>query len=182
MLTPKNMHALRTLFNIAHKLHPVLGSSWILVLENLNSLDRILNSPRTTTQVRNTFILATHPSKHLINLCTDALLIGVSDSTSFEKLSMNNNVIATPSMDGHVRARKSSNCMQDAASASSMGGMPSDLAILSVAANQLFQSTEHMGTEAVVCILIGLRSVSNRALPTAFQLPSQSRCAVRLET
>ncbi len=51
MLTPKNMHALRTLFNIAHKLHPVLGSSWILVLENLNSLDRILNSPRTTTQV-----------------------------------------------------------------------------------------------------------------------------------
>ena len=57
-----------------------------------------------------------------------------------------------------------------------MGGMPSDLAILSVAANQLFQSTEHMGTEAVVCILTGLRSVSNRALPTAFQLPSQSRC------
>ena len=52
MLTPKNMHALRTLFNLAHKLHPVLGSSWILVLENLNSLDRILNSPRTTTQVR----------------------------------------------------------------------------------------------------------------------------------
>lgn len=57
--------------------------------------------------------------------------------------------------------------------------MPSDLAILSVAANQLFQSTEHMGTEAVVCILTGLRSVSNRALPTAFQLPSQSRCAAR---
>ena len=50
MLTPKNMHALRTLFNIAHVLHPVLGGSWILVLENLNSLDRILNSPRTTTQ------------------------------------------------------------------------------------------------------------------------------------
>ena len=50
VLTPKNMHALRTLFNIAHVLHPVLGGSWILVLENLNSLDRILNSPRTTTQ------------------------------------------------------------------------------------------------------------------------------------
>lgn len=51
VLTLKNMHALRTLFNIAHKLHPVLGTSWILVLENLNTLDRILNSPRTTTQV-----------------------------------------------------------------------------------------------------------------------------------
>ena len=51
VLTAKNVHALRTLFNVAHKLHPLLGSSWLLVLENLNSLDRILNSPRTTTQV-----------------------------------------------------------------------------------------------------------------------------------
>lgn len=59
-----------------------------------------------------------------------------------------------------------------------MGGMPSYLAILSVAANQLFQSTEHMGTEAVICILTGLRNVSNRSLPTAFQLPSQSRCVL----
>lgn len=50
VLTAKNVHALRTLFNVAHKLHPLLGSSWLLVLENLNSLDRILNSPRTTTQ------------------------------------------------------------------------------------------------------------------------------------
>lgn len=66
-------------------------------------------------------------------------------------------------------------CLQDAASAGSMGGMPSELAVLSVAANQLFQSTQHMGTEAVVCILTGLRSVSNRALPTAFQLPSHAR-------
>ena len=60
VLTPKNMHALRTLFNIAHKLHPVLGSSWILVLENLNSLDRILNSPRTTTQVNILHSVADH--------------------------------------------------------------------------------------------------------------------------
>ena len=51
VLTAKNVHALRTLFNVAHKLHPLLGPSWLLVLENLNSLDRILNSPRTTTQV-----------------------------------------------------------------------------------------------------------------------------------
>jgi len=65
VLTPKNMHALRTLFNIAHKLHPVLGSSWILVLENLNSLDRILNSPRTTTQVNRLRSGADHiPGRH----------------------------------------------------------------------------------------------------------------------
>ena len=74
MLTPKNMHALRTLFNIAHKLHPVLGSSWILVLENLNSLDRILNSPRTTTQVRRPAVQPPQPSGHLCKLCADAFL------------------------------------------------------------------------------------------------------------
>jgi hypothetical protein len=52
VLTAKNVHALRTLFNVAHRLHPLLGFSWLLVIENLNSLDRILNSPRTTTQAR----------------------------------------------------------------------------------------------------------------------------------
>lgn len=47
-----DVQALRTLFNVAHRLHPLLGSSWLLVIENMNSLDRILNSPRTTTQVQ----------------------------------------------------------------------------------------------------------------------------------
>ena len=51
MLTPKNVHALRTLFNIAHRLHHLLGPAWVLVLDILNTLDRILQSPRTTTQV-----------------------------------------------------------------------------------------------------------------------------------
>ncbi|KAK9868608.1 hypothetical protein WJX84_001848 [Apatococcus fuscideae] len=50
ILTPKNVQALRTLFNIAHRLDHKLGSSWVLVLGNLNTLDRILHSPRTTTQ------------------------------------------------------------------------------------------------------------------------------------
>ena len=52
VLTPKNVHALRTLFNIAHRLHHVLGPAWVLVLDILNMLDKILQSPRTTTQVR----------------------------------------------------------------------------------------------------------------------------------
>lgn len=51
VLTPKNVQALRTLFNIAHRLDHKLGSSWVLVLGNLNTLDRILHSPQTTTQV-----------------------------------------------------------------------------------------------------------------------------------
>ncbi|GAV64231.1 Sec7_N domain-containing protein [Cephalotus follicularis] len=50
VLTPKNVQALRTLFNIAHRLHNVLGPSWILVLETLSSLDRAIHSPHATTQ------------------------------------------------------------------------------------------------------------------------------------
>jgi hypothetical protein len=61
VLTPKNVHALRTLFNAAHRLHALLGPSWALVLENLNSLDRILNSPRTTTQVSYLFLFSGSP-------------------------------------------------------------------------------------------------------------------------
>ena len=61
VLTPKNVHALRTLFNIAHRLHHLLGPAWVLVLDILNTLDRILQSPRTTTQVR---LCTSHISAH----------------------------------------------------------------------------------------------------------------------
>ena len=64
VLTPKNVHALRTLFNIAHRLHHLLGPAWVLVLDILNTLDRILQSPRTTTQV--SFLKAMH---HLCCSC-----------------------------------------------------------------------------------------------------------------
>lgn len=50
VLTQKNVQALRTLFNIAHRLHNVLGPSWVLVLETLAGLDRAINSPHATTQ------------------------------------------------------------------------------------------------------------------------------------
>lgn len=50
VLTPKNVQALRTLFNIAHRLHNVLGPSWVLVLETLACLDRTINSPHASTQ------------------------------------------------------------------------------------------------------------------------------------
>ncbi|XP_073141433.1 uncharacterized protein [Henckelia pumila] len=50
VLTPKNVQALRTLFNIAHRLQNVLGHSWVLVLETLSALDRAIHSPHATTQ------------------------------------------------------------------------------------------------------------------------------------
>ncbi|KAL0926436.1 hypothetical protein M5K25_002670 [Dendrobium thyrsiflorum] len=48
VLTPKNVQALRTLFNVAHRLHNVLGASW--VLETLAALDRAIHSPHASTQ------------------------------------------------------------------------------------------------------------------------------------
>lgn len=51
VLGPKNVQAMRTLFNIAHRLSAVLGPAWSLVLETMNTLDKILNSPSTTTKV-----------------------------------------------------------------------------------------------------------------------------------
>ncbi|KAL8061656.1 hypothetical protein ABFX02_02G099900 [Erythranthe guttata] len=50
VLTPKNVQALRTLFNIAHRLQNVLGPSWVLVLETLSALDRAIHSPHATAQ------------------------------------------------------------------------------------------------------------------------------------
>uniref|UniRef100_A0A0D3EUK4 Protein MON2 homolog n=1 Tax=Oryza barthii TaxID=65489 RepID=A0A0D3EUK4_9ORYZ len=50
ILTPKNVQALRTLFNVAHRLHNVLGPSWVLVLETLAALDRAIHSPHASTQ------------------------------------------------------------------------------------------------------------------------------------
>lgn len=50
VLTPVNMQALRTLFNVVQELGNSLGSSWVLVVETLNRLDEILQSPKTTTQ------------------------------------------------------------------------------------------------------------------------------------
>ncbi|KAM7273445.1 hypothetical protein ACFE04_028109 [Oxalis oulophora] len=50
ILTPKNVQALRTLFNIAHRLQNVLGPSWVLVLETLAALDRAIHSPHAATQ------------------------------------------------------------------------------------------------------------------------------------
>jgi hypothetical protein len=50
-LSQKNVQALRTLFNIAHRLSDCLGQGWVYVMDVLNALDRMLVNPNTTTQV-----------------------------------------------------------------------------------------------------------------------------------
>ena len=49
VLTPKNIQALRTLFNVAHRLAATLGAAWEVILETLGALERALDSPGTTT-------------------------------------------------------------------------------------------------------------------------------------
>jgi len=60
ILTPKNVQALRTLFNVAHRLHNVLGPSWVLVLETLSALDRAIHSPHASTQGSISFCFKTY--------------------------------------------------------------------------------------------------------------------------
>lgn len=42
VLQPRNVQALRTLFNIAHRLADSLGASWGYVVDVLHGLDRVL--------------------------------------------------------------------------------------------------------------------------------------------
>ncbi|CAI5995602.1 unnamed protein product [Closterium sp. NIES-65] len=117
VLTPKNMHALRTLFNVSHRLCAVLGPSWELVMETLAALDRTIHSPYATSQ-------------------------DVSASAS------------TPSA-----GSRGSKELTGAPSS-----LQSDFSVLATLDAQLFQSTAHMDTAAVLALLAALRVVSNRAL------------------
>lgn len=82
VLTPKNVQALRTIFNIAHRLDSVLGSSWTLVLETLALLDRVIHSPHATTQE----VSAVVPrfSRELGTQSSDFNILSTLDSQLFE--------------------------------------------------------------------------------------------------
>ncbi|MCO5552453.1 hypothetical protein L7F22_005964 [Adiantum nelumboides] len=82
VLTPKNVQALRTIFNIAHRLDTVLGSSWTLVLETLALLDRVIHSPHATTQE----VSAVVPrfSRDLSTQSSDFNILSTLDSQLFE--------------------------------------------------------------------------------------------------
>ncbi|KAH7372647.1 hypothetical protein KP509_17G014700 [Ceratopteris richardii] len=82
VLTPKNVQALRTIFNIAHRLDSVLGPSWTLVLETLALLDRVIHSPHATTQE----VSAVVPrfSRDLGTQSSDFNILSTLDSQLFE--------------------------------------------------------------------------------------------------
>ena len=60
-------------------------------------------------------------------------------------------------------------------SSQSVKAQSSDLAILSAAARQLFESTVTMSTDSVVSILAALATVSQKSVPQAVQQPGHPR-------
>ncbi|XP_058754253.1 uncharacterized protein LOC131627411 isoform X2 [Vicia villosa] len=88
VLTPKNVQALRTLFNIAHRLHNVLGPSWVLVLETLAALDRAIHSPHATTQEVSTPV--TKFAKELSAQYSDFNILSSLNSQLFESSALMN--------------------------------------------------------------------------------------------
>jgi hypothetical protein len=110
VLTPKNIQALRTLFNVAHRLATSLGGAWFLILETMNALERALDSPGTTTAENQSLGPA-----------------------------------------GHKRS-------------GSQEGLNGDLAVLTVAAQQLFESTAQLNDAAMLDLAEALRQVSAKEL------------------
>ncbi|KAG1662961.1 hypothetical protein FOA52_006714 [Chlamydomonas sp. UWO 241] len=49
-LSTRNVATLKALFSSAHRLGPLLGDSWLYVVDVLNCLDRLLSSPHTTSE------------------------------------------------------------------------------------------------------------------------------------
>lgn len=109
--------------------------------------DRILNSPRTTTQVRSAApCLAPKPV-----LALSSLTLNSPGSPCARLVPSILELIAHPPC--------STPCLQEVSTQSGEAAMSSDLAILSAAASQLFECTRDMSREAVVALLSGLRDV-----------------------
>jgi hypothetical protein len=56
-------------------------------------------------------------------------------------------------------------------------GVPSDLEILSVAANQLFENTSKMSSDAVASLMLALQHVSSSSMAVLGQSPGAVRYA-----
>ena len=199
------------------------------MLDNLNSLDRILHSPRTTTQARAPLPapVTLHARQHmagptalarlslavLLHTCDRGgqhtylgAVVGLdmrgrcpgsmSDLISAASVMLDTwhdrqAVSPCPHQPGPstMPVAEASTCHLPVHSSARLrihvaappgcgrGEHASDLAILGVAAAQLFEGHGRHGHEAVVSILSALRLVSNRALPAAAQLarPAQVR-------
>jgi hypothetical protein len=177
VLAPKNVQSMRTLFNIAHRLSNVLGPAWGLVLETMNTLDKILHSPRTTTQARLVVDsqLELEQIRVLFSISVLAQLLMAPTSALLLRRFCETGCVGTPWAPALLAAtdRRCSQLLlllslfplQEVSAQSGEASMSSDLAILAAAASQLFECTHDMNREAVVSLLSGLRDVSMRHVP-----------------
>ncbi|CAM6084070.1 unnamed protein product [Calypogeia fissa] len=84
VLTVKNLQALRTLFNVSHRLNCVLDQSWVMVLETLAVVDRLIHSPHATTQEVSAFGARTSEGRQ----ASDFQVLLILDSQLFESSAM----------------------------------------------------------------------------------------------
>ncbi|CAI5508745.1 unnamed protein product [Closterium sp. Naga37s-1] len=202
VLTPKNMHALRTLFNVSHRLCAVLGPSWELVMETLAALDRTIHSPYATSQAcsmarhdvstsASTPSAGSRGSKELTgapsSLQSDFSVLATLDAQVRMPATLDAQVRMPATLDAQVRmpATLDAQVRTYAATLDAQVRMPATLDAQPLvseftcchpihpmpschhhdtARHQLFQSTAHMDTPAVLALLAALRVVSNRAL------------------
>ncbi|GBG74470.1 hypothetical protein CBR_g18881 [Chara braunii] len=124
-LTAKNIQALRTLFNVAHRLHSVLGPSWSLVLETLAALDRTVHAQDGS--------LLPRPNRDNSSQFTDLYILSTLDAQLFESSSLMSDSavqsllsalrhVCSNSLAGVTTGLGSSAWMSTAGAATSMGG------------------------------------------------------------
>ncbi|GIL51116.1 hypothetical protein Vafri_7207, partial [Volvox africanus] len=171
VLTPRNIAALRALFNIAHRLADGLGScGWLYVVDAVNALDRILASPHTTTAA---YLVETGGEGEVVTGLQpmNSSVMPVSGTTTAVAAGTGGagpagaaaaaaaGVGAAASAAGAASAIISDGVADDGSTTAQR-----ELRILASAADQLFENTHHMSPEAVVSLLSALADISHRTL------------------
>lgn len=153
VLTPKNVQAYRTLFNVAHRLAEKLDTSWVIILTTLATLDHTLCSPSTTTQqVSQTTAGTSGPPRASSGAPAGAAFSGASGAGNGAYFGAGSGAFSGAGNAG-------GGAFFGAGNSSSLDPN-SDLQILSAAANQLFQSTAYMSDGAVLHIVSALERIT----------------------
>lgn len=180
LLSPKNLQILKALFNIAHGLGSILGTSWYIVLETFEQLDYIVF---TNSQRRNL--------KHNIT----GIEGGVSSSSSsaslssFSLLSSGNLFRSSEEMADEETSNAASTNIQTRFQIANM--TDDDERVVVDLLRSLFESTRYLNDEAVKNVVIALSQLcfttlahmSTRSAPPSYilQNPNSSKLQTVLE-
>ncbi|KAL5138823.1 Benzyl alcohol O-benzoyltransferase [Glycine soja] len=174
VLTPKNVQALRTLFNIAHRLHNVLGPSWVLVLETLAALDRAIHSPHATTQVKTISGPSPYRAAIVAHSSSRFSLFGaVLSSVPWQRLGSVK--VARCSMLRWLAAAYEEVSTPVPKFTRELSTQSSDFNILSSLNSQLFESSALMHISAVKSLLSALCQLSHQCMTSSSLGPTTSQ-------